>query len=605
MGKALVLGASGHIGNAVLRELLSHGWDVTAARRGRSAAHNLVGLQVTEALGDGNDAATLDRWIAGHDLVIDAAAPYPISLADVGAVEVSAQRATALADAITRHHAHLVHVGSFVTRLGARDLPTRQTNRRLDDVHPYFAAKRAGEQAFAHAAMSGAPITIVHPTYCMGPWDTRPTALSLVPRLLAGEVPAVPSHIINVIDVRDVARGVVAAADKGPCREPILFSGHNVALPELCALICELAAVQVTTRSLPPAAAQVGAWALELGMGGTDVPGALLWTALLLRHSPLTVDATQRALGAVPRPLSITLRETIAWYREHPQHAGPNAPAATNGQGSASAERPRVRRPEPARTAPRRNAAGAIGLGNSVPAAQSRANGHATNGHATNGRSNTTATRPRPYDDDPVSRAVDAGYDVIERALRRRTSDEARSPLASMPWAAPWLSVPFGDLSSGSWTVGRLVDAMMGTFAQWAQGPGAAAWQGTSSPMTAAWQAASQMAPAWPAASPIAPPTRGAAHDPMNVNVDLELRSPRAVAVQLRLSPGAGPALRVDALVAHAEPTAAPITDVSIACADGRVRIALGSLEHHPPGTYQGAVFSAGRACGELVVRLA
>jgi dihydroflavonol-4-reductase len=299
--RALVLGGSGHLGNAVVRELLARGHAVTAARRGRGDARNLAGLAVTGALGDADDAATLDGWIAGHDLVVDAAAPYPLR-AEPGAAAASARRAAGLVDAIARHGARLVHVSSFATQLANCD------------PHAYFAAKRAGEAVFAAAIRAGAPIAIVRPTNCMGPWDCRPSVLCLVPRVLAGWMPVMPSHVINVIDVRDVARGVVALA-AAPGVASVLLSGHDVGLPELCGLIGELAGIRVTTQVVPAGLVRAAAWAIELATLGTVVPPVLLPTLLALRHTPLPVRAAQRALGAAPRPLSVTLRDAIAWHR--------------------------------------------------------------------------------------------------------------------------------------------------------------------------------------------------------------------------------------------------------------------------------------------------
>jgi dihydroflavonol-4-reductase len=322
-GRALVLGASGHIGSAVVRELLARGYLVTAARRGRTPALSLAGLPVADALGDADHAATVDGWVGGHDLVVDAAAPYPLTLADRGGAAAAARRAAILVDAITRHRARLVHIGSLVTRLGtdASGRP-REPGQRLDSqLHPYFAAKRAGEAVLGAAVRAGAPITIVHPTVCLGPWDSRPSAMCLVPSVLAGRVPAAPSHLINVVDVRDVARAVVAAGAGGHRGEPLRVTGHNVGLPELCALIGELAGIRVTTRGVPAAAARAAAWAAawatDLAPPGQPTPLPLLLVTLLaLRQTSLSVGAAQRALGAAPRPLSATLRDAIAWHRD-------------------------------------------------------------------------------------------------------------------------------------------------------------------------------------------------------------------------------------------------------------------------------------------------
>src|SRR5262245_66583335 len=116
--RALVLGASGHLGNAVVRELLARNHAVTAARRGRTAARNLADLPVAHALGDADDPATLDRWVAGHDLVIDAAAPYPLSLLAPPAADATVRRTTTLLDTVIRHGARRAPTGCSVPTAG-------------------------------------------------------------------------------------------------------------------------------------------------------------------------------------------------------------------------------------------------------------------------------------------------------------------------------------------------------------------------------------------------------------------------------------------------------------------------------------------------------
>jgi nucleoside-diphosphate-sugar epimerase len=143
--------------------------------------------------------------------------------------------------------------------------------------------------------------------------------MCLVPSVIAGRVPAAPSHMINVVDVRDVARAVVAAGAGDHRGEPLRVTGHNVGIPELCALIGELAGIRVTTRAFPAAAvraaAWAAAWATDLAAPALAAP-PLLVTLLALRQTSLAVGAAQRALGAAPRPLSATLRDAIAWHRE-------------------------------------------------------------------------------------------------------------------------------------------------------------------------------------------------------------------------------------------------------------------------------------------------
>jgi hypothetical protein len=78
----------------------------------------------------------------------------------------------------------------------------------------------------------------------------------------------------------------------------------------------------------------------------------------------------------------------------------------------------------------------------------------------------------------------------------------------------------------------------------------------------------------------------------------------RAASVQLDLPPGAAGPLEIHGLLAPAQAKAPPITDVTVEVAGGTVTVAIGGIEHHPAGTYAGAVLAAGRACGTLTVRL-
>src|ERR1700676_5212434 len=75
--KAVVLGASGHIGSAVTRELIGLGYEVTAAGRRIEPPINLAGLELRYVSGDLDVPGEIDRMVEGHDLVVDAAAPYP------------------------------------------------------------------------------------------------------------------------------------------------------------------------------------------------------------------------------------------------------------------------------------------------------------------------------------------------------------------------------------------------------------------------------------------------------------------------------------------------------------------------------------------------
>ena len=118
--KALVIGAAGHLGNAITRELIDRGYEITAAGRRPEPPINLIDLNVRYLVGDIDAPGQIDRWVGGHDVVIDAAAPYPSLLmpsteSAAASLEYATRRTRAIIDSVRRQRARLAYVSSFTT----------------------------------------------------------------------------------------------------------------------------------------------------------------------------------------------------------------------------------------------------------------------------------------------------------------------------------------------------------------------------------------------------------------------------------------------------------------------------------------------------------
>ena len=74
--RALVLGATGHLGCALARELCERGYRVSGVSRREHLPSNLEGVPVEVVVGDDSEPDCFERWLRGYDLVVDAAAPY-------------------------------------------------------------------------------------------------------------------------------------------------------------------------------------------------------------------------------------------------------------------------------------------------------------------------------------------------------------------------------------------------------------------------------------------------------------------------------------------------------------------------------------------------
>src|SRR5260370_10617230 len=149
--KALVIGAAGHIGNAITRALLDLKWEVTACGRRTTPPLNLSDLSLTYLTGDADTPGLLDNWIAGHDLVVDGTAPYPMSLVFPGREPerdpfmVAESRTRRLMDAVLKHNAILAYVGSFVTMVQPRTEAQRVRAQIIRLPLPYFQLNTLSE----------------------------------------------------------------------------------------------------------------------------------------------------------------------------------------------------------------------------------------------------------------------------------------------------------------------------------------------------------------------------------------------------------------------------------------------------------------------------
>lgn len=318
---ALVLGATGHLGNALTRELLARGWEVTATSRREGVARNLVGLRVRLLVGDSARPGQLDEWIPGHELVVDAAAPYHLRLGPgvqgAGAVRSAVSRMEMVVASVARHDACLAYVSSFTTLARSRSLLDAAQSRVLRQLHPYFEMKSAMERRVRAAVRNGLRAVIVNPTICFGPWDLKPPAFCLIPLALQGRLPATTSHAVNVIDVRDVAAATVTAVIHERFGAPIELSGHNTTVDGLVAAVCRLGGARAPRLRAPAHLSALVSYGNEVlsarGLSPVDYPA--LGMLALLEQRWLAPGRMQRDLGGRLRPLSRTLVESIDWYR--------------------------------------------------------------------------------------------------------------------------------------------------------------------------------------------------------------------------------------------------------------------------------------------------
>lgn len=244
--RAYVTGASGFIGGHVVRTLREAGWDVG------------------EAFVDVADGAALEREMEGCDAVFHLAALYSFrgDPAEFSRVNVSGTRNVLEA---ARHAGvgRVVHTSTCATcgPVAGRPATEEDGPPAWELAVPYKSTKLAAEQLALAAVGEGLDVVIVNPTTPVGEGDWAPTPTGKMVRGVAtGRYRAYLAGTgVNLVDVRDVARGHVLAFERGRTGERYLLGCDDMPLRDAFALIAHAAGRRAPRLRVPYAVARAAA----------------------------------------------------------------------------------------------------------------------------------------------------------------------------------------------------------------------------------------------------------------------------------------------------------------------------------------------------------
>lgn len=283
--KVYVTGGSGFVGSHVARELREQGADV------RDERIDLL------------DTAGLERAVDGCDVVVHVAALYSYD-ADPRRIEsINVDGTRNLLAACARQSVPRVVYTSTAGTCGP--VPGRSATEA--DLPPSWELavpyKRTKLEAERLALAAGA--IVVNPTTPVGDGDRRPTPTG---RMLAGVARGrirgfVATTGLNVVDVRDVARGHALAVDRGRPRERYILGGVNLPLADLFAAVADLAGRSRPRLRVPYAVA------LAAGRAGLVNVDEVRLARLPMYFSS---EKAENLLGYAPGPVEPALARAVA-----------------------------------------------------------------------------------------------------------------------------------------------------------------------------------------------------------------------------------------------------------------------------------------------------
>jgi dihydroflavonol-4-reductase len=322
--KAFVTGATGFLGSHVAGVLADQGAELRLLVRPTSNLKNLEGLKAETAIGDLRDPASLEKAMSGCDTVFHVAADYRLWVRDPAEMFRSNVEGTrAILEAARKNGVRRVVYTSSVATMGFtsdghpanEDSPVSLASM----IGPYKRSKFMAEQVALEAGRSGMHVVTVNPTTPVGEQDVKPTPTGrIVVDFLKRKFPAYVDTGLNLVDVRECARGHVAALEKGKSGERYILGGENLTLKQLLDTLGKISGLPSPTVKLPYF------FALAAGVVDETITGRLLH-----REPRATIDTVrmgkkkmfassgkaERELGWKIVPVESALRRAVEWFQ--------------------------------------------------------------------------------------------------------------------------------------------------------------------------------------------------------------------------------------------------------------------------------------------------
>jgi dihydroflavonol-4-reductase len=323
---AFVTGATGFLGSHVARVLAEQGAELRLLVRPTSDLRNIADLSADRVVGDLRDPASIEKALAGCQVVFHVAADYRLWVRDPNEMYRSNVEGTcSLLEAARKQGIKRVVYTSSVATMG---FSSSRKNVVADEDSPvslndmighYKRSKSMAEQVAIDAAKSGIDVVIVNPTTPIGERDIKPTPTGrIVVDFLKRKFPAYVETGLNLVDATECARGHVQALEKGRTGERYILGGENLTLKQILDRLGEITGLKSPTVKLPYF------FALATGVVDEMVTGRLLG-----REPRATIDAVrmgrkmmfvrsakaEKELGWRSVPVDAALRRSVDWFR--------------------------------------------------------------------------------------------------------------------------------------------------------------------------------------------------------------------------------------------------------------------------------------------------
>ena len=325
----IVTGASGFLGNNIVRKLLKKNLNVRCLVLPEDKLDALEGLDCKIYRGDVTKKETLEEIFNVDSetllyVIHCAAIVYIKSKYNPKVMEVNYNGTKNIVDKVLEKNAKLVYVSSV------HAITERPNGGKITEIYDFDENKVVGLYAKSKARTAkmvlekvkkkGLNACIVHPSGIIGPNDYSDTHLTqLILDIANGSLRAFVKGGYDFVDVRDVADGIISACQNGKKGDCYILSNRYVGVKELVDIISQAAGVKKIKTILPMWIAKVTAPLSEIYYKIKKEPPLYTKYSLytLTSNSNFSNEKAKKELGFKNRSMEETIADTVKWLREN------------------------------------------------------------------------------------------------------------------------------------------------------------------------------------------------------------------------------------------------------------------------------------------------
>jgi len=321
----LVTGAAGHLGNVLVRELLSQGQKVRALVLPGEDTRSLNGLDVELVQGNILNRDDLSRACEGIDVVYHLAALVAITPDQEKLLyRVNVEGTHNVIDAVRSAGVRrMVYTSSIHALERPPEGVTITEELHFDPLNPagpYDRTKAEAPLLVLDAVKNGLDAVIACPTGVIGPYDYRRSEIGemIISWMQPKPSISMEGHF-DFVDVRDVAKGHILASERGKTGETYLLSGEQIEISSIRAWVQSVVGVHSHEIKFSAPIAYLVAPLAELYYKMTrSRPRFTRYSVETLQsNSQISSAKAERELGFAPRNLVITIKDTVNWWLQN------------------------------------------------------------------------------------------------------------------------------------------------------------------------------------------------------------------------------------------------------------------------------------------------